>query len=79
MPPVFCENSLPNQALRWVESKSAMGRYLAGLIGALSESAASGTLFGYFGLTVIRPTRKLSVSGVKARLAALLIMAIRVR
>ena len=50
-----------------------------GLIGALSESAESGTLFGYFGLTVIRPTRKLSVSGVKARLAALLIMAIRVR
>ena len=51
--------------------KSSIGRYLSGLI------AASVGLS--FGLTVMKPTRKLSVSGVNARLAALLISRMRVR
>ena len=66
-----CENSLLNQAVRWVELKSLIARYLLGLIDELDGVS--------FGLIVMKPTRKLSVSGVNARLAALLVRLMRVR
>ena len=62
---------MSNQRPRWVVSKSAIARYLAWLI-----VVSVGRSFGFM---VMKPTRKLSVSGVNARLAALLIRLIRVR
>ena len=70
-PPGTCEKTLLNHKPRCVVLKSSIARYLFGLI-----AASVGLSLGF---TVMKPTRKLSVSGVKARLAALLMSRMRVR